>query len=97
VSDRSWESIGTQGTEDVNDTNVTLAGASGGDRGVFDALFAHHRPRLLRMAKFRLDSRLLGRIDPVDVVQEVHRFVEAQGRVIVPRKGSAHEPPIAVV
>jgi RNA polymerase sigma-70 factor (ECF subfamily) len=38
-------------------------------------LLAEHQERLCRMVEFRLDSRLRGRIDPADVVQE--GFLEA--------------------
>jgi len=43
-----------------------------GDATALAALFAHHRERLWRMAAFRLDSRLRGRVDPDDVVQEAY-------------------------
>jgi len=41
-----------------------------GDRDVLGALFGIHRSRLWRMIRFRMDRRLLGRIDPDDVLQE---------------------------
>jgi len=59
-------------TDDAGKTRSLLEHAIDGDGSALDELFARHRPRLLRMAKFRLDPRLLGRIDPADVVQEVH-------------------------
>ena len=34
------------------------------------ALFVQHRERLRRMVRLRLDRRLLGRVDPSDVLQE---------------------------
>jgi len=58
--------------DETGTTHTLLASASDGDRDALDELFARHRQRLIRMAKFRLDARLRGRIDPVDVVQEVH-------------------------
>jgi RNA polymerase sigma-70 factor, ECF subfamily len=36
------------------------------------ALFVHHRERLRRMVRLRLDRRLLGRVDPSDVLQEAY-------------------------
>jgi RNA polymerase sigma-70 factor (ECF subfamily) len=41
-----------------------------GDRDVLGELFGIHRSRLWRMIRFRMDRRLLGRIDPDDVLQE---------------------------
>ncbi len=41
-----------------------------GDRDVLGELFRLHRPRLWRLVHFRIDRRLLGRIDPDDVLQE---------------------------
>jgi RNA polymerase sigma-70 factor (ECF subfamily) len=51
----------------------------GGDDAVAGALFENHRARLTRMVKFRLDPRLVGRIDPEDVLQET--FIEAGKRL----------------
>jgi RNA polymerase sigma-70 factor (ECF subfamily) len=36
------------------------------------ALFVRHRERLRRMVRLRLDRRLLGRVDPSDVLQEAY-------------------------
>jgi RNA polymerase sigma-70 factor (ECF subfamily) len=41
--------------------------------------FEEYRDRLERMVNFRLDARLLGRIDPADVVQEA--YIEASRRI----------------
>jgi RNA polymerase sigma-70 factor (ECF subfamily) len=41
--------------------------------------FAEHRQRLWRMVRVRLDRRLLGRVDPDDVLQEA--FLEATRRL----------------
>ncbi|MBX3464110.1 MAG: sigma-70 family RNA polymerase sigma factor [Planctomycetes bacterium] len=43
-----------------------------GDDGALGALFERHRERLQRMVQFRLDSRLLGRIDAEDVLQDAY-------------------------
>ena len=50
-----------------------------GDDEAFAPLFEAHRERLRRMVHFRMDPRLLGRIDPEDVVQEV--YIAAQQRL----------------
>jgi RNA polymerase sigma-70 factor (ECF subfamily) len=44
--------------------------ARAGDRGALNALLARHRDRLRRMVQVRLDTRLRGRLDDSDVVQE---------------------------
>jgi RNA polymerase sigma-70 factor (ECF subfamily) len=46
-----------------------------GDRSALGALFEHYRERLLRMVDLRLDSRVRGRLDPADVLQDA--FVDA--------------------
>jgi len=43
-----------------------------GDVEALAALFAEHRERLWRMVGFRMDWRLLGRVDPDDVLQEAY-------------------------
>lgn len=47
----------------------TRAGASEADLGRW---MAEYRDRLLRIARFRLDPRLAGRVDPEDVLQEAY-------------------------
>ena len=42
------------------------------------ALFVRHRERLRRMVRLRLDRRLLGRVDPSDVLQEA--YLDIAGR-----------------
>lgn len=51
----------------------------GGDDGAMASLFERMRERLQRMVHFRLDPRLVGRIDAEDVLQE--SFLEAKKRV----------------
>lgn len=51
----------------------------GGDDGVLGTLFESHRERLSRMVAFRLDPRLVGRIDAEDVLQDT--FMEAEKRL----------------
>jgi RNA polymerase sigma-70 factor, ECF subfamily len=43
-----------------------------GDRDALAEAFAEHRPRLLRTAALRMDSRLAARISPDDVLQEAY-------------------------
>jgi RNA polymerase sigma-70 factor (ECF subfamily) len=50
-----------------------------GDDAVMAQLVDRERERLLRMVQFRLDPRLVGRLDAEDVVQEA--FLEAQKRL----------------
>jgi RNA polymerase sigma-70 factor (ECF subfamily) len=52
-----------------------LAQAAAGDATAWGTLLASNQERLVRMVGFRMDSRLQGRIDATDVVQEA--FVEA--------------------
>lgn len=42
-----------------------------GDQAALGALFSLHRARLRQLVDFRLDSRLRGRVDPSDVLQEL--------------------------
>jgi RNA polymerase sigma-70 factor, ECF subfamily len=50
-----------------------------GDERALAALFSQHRDRLLRMAEFRLDPRLLGRVGAEDVLQEA--YLDAAKRI----------------
>lgn len=49
------------------------------DESGLAALFAQHRDRLWRTVRVRLDRRLVGRVDPDDVLQEA--FLDASKRV----------------
>ena len=51
----------------------------GGDDAALGALFERHRERLQRMVHFRLDPRLVGRIDAEDVLQDA--YLEAGKRL----------------
>jgi RNA polymerase sigma-70 factor (ECF subfamily) len=44
--------------------------AARGDASAWEELLARHLPRLRRMVALRLDRRLVGRLDPSDVLQE---------------------------
>jgi RNA polymerase sigma-70 factor (ECF subfamily) len=59
-------------TGDSSGTSRLLRQAADGDGASLGALLTRHEGRLRRMIAFRLDPRLQGRIDPDDVVQEVH-------------------------
>jgi RNA polymerase sigma-70 factor, ECF subfamily len=61
--------------DDPAKTDPLMARAAAGDPAAWGALLTAHEERLLRMVTFRMDSRLRGRIDAADVVQEA--FVEA--------------------
>jgi RNA polymerase sigma-70 factor (ECF subfamily) len=52
------------------DTEQLLARAAQGDQAALGQLLERHRPRLRHMIALRLDRRLLGRLDPSDVLQE---------------------------
>jgi RNA polymerase sigma-70 factor (ECF subfamily) len=62
--------------ESTNDELALLR--AGGQRALAD-LLSEYYPRLARMVEFRLDSRLVGRIDPDDVLQEA--YIEAARRL----------------
>jgi RNA polymerase sigma-70 factor (ECF subfamily) len=56
----------------VDDSVQMIEQARAGDTGVLNELFDRHRERLRRMVEMRLDSRLKGRIDASDVIQDAH-------------------------
>src|SRR4051794_34029625 len=56
--------------EERSDDPEQLRRASAGDQAAWAELLGRHRNRLRRMVALRLDRRLLGRIDPSDVLQE---------------------------
>src|SRR3954465_14211705 len=55
----------------TDDDLAELRRAAAGDADGWKAVLDRHRDRLRRMAAFRLDRRLWGRVGPSDVVQEV--------------------------
>jgi RNA polymerase sigma-70 factor (ECF subfamily) len=61
------------------DTDELVRRSAGGDDAARQELLACHRDRLRRMIGVRLDRRLLARLDPSDVVQEV--LVEAHDKL----------------
>ena len=56
--------------EDDCETEDLIRRAGGGEQAATERLFARHRDRLRQMVAVRMDSRLVSRIDPSDVVQE---------------------------
>ncbi len=73
---------------DAGDTEDLIERAGRGDSLAVGTLLALHRDRLRRIIAARLDSRLLARVDPSDVVQETL----AEAAAAFPRY--AHERPI---
>lgn len=57
-------------TDDGDPVDQLIAAAIDGDSDSLAAAFDHYRPRLHALVRLRLDRRLQGRIDAVDVVQE---------------------------
>jgi RNA polymerase sigma-70 factor (ECF subfamily) len=51
-----------------------------GDETALLELYVHHRARLKRMVKLRLDRRLQGRLDPSDVLQEAYLDIARRAR-----------------
>jgi RNA polymerase sigma-70 factor (ECF subfamily) len=64
--------------DDAPDAALLLNRAAGGDMDAWGGLLARHETRLLGVVSFRLDPRLRGRIDAVDVMQEA--FMAATAR-----------------
>lgn len=62
----------------------------GGDREALAELFASHQARLWRMVDFRIDRRLLGRVDPDDVLQEA--YLAAAQRLVHYADGDSPSP-----
>jgi RNA polymerase sigma-70 factor (ECF subfamily) len=50
-----------------------------GDADAIAEVFSHHRDKLQRMVRFRLDRRLYGRVDTADVLQDV--WLETSRRI----------------
>ncbi|HEV8378253.1 MAG TPA: hypothetical protein VGP99_05350, partial [Tepidisphaeraceae bacterium] len=64
--------MGTTDPGESVESAALLARAAEGDLGAWGALLMQHEARLCRMVGFRLDSRLRGRVDAADVVQEAY-------------------------
>ena len=66
--------------DNATDEDSELAGRlRRGDQAALAELFARHRERLWRLVNFRLDHRLLGRVDPDDLLQD--SFLAAAQRI----------------
>jgi RNA polymerase sigma-70 factor, ECF subfamily len=65
-------------TDEPPKTEQLLARAEDGDGTAWGALLTAEQDRLVRMATFRMDPRLRGRVDAEDVVQEA--FVAASAK-----------------
>jgi RNA polymerase sigma-70 factor (ECF subfamily) len=62
----------TMTAENSTETKRLLKRVAEGDQESWGALLTRHEEKLRRMVDFRLDLRLQGRIDPLDVVQEAY-------------------------
>ena len=64
---------------DTSDTDELICRAGQGDRHATEQLVDKHRDRLRRMVAVRMDPRLVRRVDPSDIVQDV--LAEAAARL----------------
>jgi RNA polymerase sigma-70 factor, ECF subfamily len=62
----------TMTAENSTETKRLLKRVAEGDQESWGALLTRHEEKLRRMVDFRLDLRLRGRIDPLDVIQEAY-------------------------
>lgn len=65
--------------EDQAQFDELLASAARGDQQALTELFERYRARLKRMIRLRLNSRLSGRVDDSDVLQDA--YLEASRRL----------------
>jgi RNA polymerase sigma-70 factor (ECF subfamily) len=63
---------------DPDDSEDLLRRAAAGDEAALAALWERHRARLRQMVRLRLDRRLLGRVDPSDVLQDAYLDLAAR-------------------
>lgn len=70
--------MGPSVDEQVEKSDELTGRLTCGDREALAALFSQHRERLWRMVHFRMDRRLLGRVDPDDVLQEAYLAAAAR-------------------
>ncbi len=68
----------TTAPKDPSDPNHLLERLRGGDQQALADLFQHFRDRLRRMVELRLDTRLQGRVDASDVLQDAFLDVAAR-------------------
>ena len=77
-------------TDTLNEPDELACRLRHGDREALATLFAEHRDRLWRMVNFRMDRRLMGRVDPDDVLQEA--YLAASSRLDHFGEGSLFSP-----
>jgi RNA polymerase sigma-70 factor (ECF subfamily) len=65
--------------EETEEESRLLLRLQQGDKAALGMLFSMHRKRLRRLVDFRLDTRLRGRVDPSDVLQD--SFMDASQRL----------------
>ena len=58
--------------DNSSETERLLQSVADGDQESWGTLLTRHEERLRRMVAFRMDQRLQGRIDPLDVIQEAY-------------------------
>ena len=63
---------------DPNEIGSLIEQACGGDQEALGSLLQRHRERLLSIVQFRMDTRLRGRLDAADILQEA--YIEATQR-----------------
>jgi RNA polymerase sigma-70 factor (ECF subfamily) len=63
---------------DTRTNEDLLDAARHGDESALAVLVERHRERLERMVQLRMDRRLLGRVDPADVVQKAYLAVRSK-------------------
>lgn len=66
-------------SEQTEELSNLIDRARSGESEAIGELFELHRARLQRVISFRIDRRLLGRVDPTDIVQEA--YLEAVTRL----------------
>jgi RNA polymerase sigma-70 factor, ECF subfamily len=64
--------MGTVTADSSSEPDRLLQRAAGGDEESWGTLLTRHEERLRRMVAFRMDQRLQGRIDPLDVIQDAY-------------------------
>jgi RNA polymerase sigma-70 factor (ECF subfamily) len=62
----------TRPVPDSAETEGLLTKIRAGETGAFEHLFARHRPFVRQVVELRMNPRLRARLDPSDVVQDVH-------------------------
>ena len=75
---------------DPSDTGHLVERLRAGDRQALTDLFQRHRDRLRRMVELRMDTRLQGRVDASDVLQDA--FLDAAAHLDWYLKGSELPP-----